>query len=138
MNFSFIAAVIWNLSKRYSFVNETFYIHESSFRRSKTRLRQRLFYDGSFLVATSRLVCGEISRLIKLLRAVSRNAYPRETNEKATKKTHVALIYECFLCFHTPVALPVAPRCPFVSSSRTPSRSPTLRFLPRCFCFINA
>jgi len=43
-------------------------------------------------VATSRFVCGEISRLIKLLRAVSRNAYPRETNEKATKKTRVALI----------------------------------------------
>lgn len=67
---------------------------ESSFRRPKDASAPTAFLRWKFShMATSRFVCGEISRLIKLLRAVSRNAQPRETSEEATEETRVALIW---------------------------------------------
>lgn len=126
------------------FFQQNVYVHEtSSFRWPKAH--PRLFYDGNFLMETSRFVCGEISRLIKLLRAVARNAHLREMDVKKPPRKHVSHSYECFLCFHTSVAHPVAsPRYPFAASSRAQtlshpfslSNSHSAFFLDGCFCLI--
>lgn len=86
---SFLSDILWSTK-----CLRTREILKAAFAGRKTRPRQRLFLRWKFShMATSRFVCGEISRLIKLLRAVSRNAQPRETSEEDTEETRVALIW---------------------------------------------
>jgi len=129
---SFLSGIL--LSKKYL---GTLKKYLGSFRRPKAHLRPAFLRWKFYYMATSRFVCGEISRLIKQLHAVLRNAHPRETRVKKPPRKHVSQMNASSV-FTRPLLSYLLPCYPFISSSHTPLvRQLSLRFLPRCFCLIN-
>jgi len=113
---SFLSGIL--LSKKYLGTRNS----QSSFRRPKAHLRPAFLRWKFYYMATSRFVCGEISRLIKQLHAVLRNAHPRETRVKKPPRKHVSQMNASSV-FTRPLLSYLLPCYPFISHS---SRSPTL------------
>lgn len=113
-------------------------IMKVAFASQRRMASPRLFYDEYFLMVTSRFVCGEISRLIKLLR-VSRNAQSRETiwrsHQGNTCRTHMnasSVFTRPFLFqLSSPSLSPAIPSFLHLAQTdtRTPSRSHSAFFL---------
>lgn len=102
----------------------------------------RFCYDGNFLMVTSRFVCGEISRLIKLLR-VWRNAQLKETiwrsHQENTYRTHMnaSSVFTRPLLFQLPPPFaPLSLRF-FITCRHSHPFSLSFRFLSQYFCLIN-
>lgn len=147
MNFSLIMCCRFQIFlKQYSFVNEVFeYILKVAFASWRCMASPRFCYDGNFLMVTSRFVCGEISRLIKLL-GVWRNAQSKETiwrsHQENTCRTHMnasSVFTRRCSSSYLPPPPPVIPSFLHHVQTLAPLLALQLsfRFLPQCFCLIN-